>query len=799
MGPATDKTVILIPFKHPLLIRQPLCSSIMFHKYPFQFLRHSCCWFVSHFPFSFIHYLSITKCIKIIHFGSQFAHSKTHTAKVCLLFQIIPNWKMSYKQQCGCRRHDELTEGLEFKTKKLAHRPYPKADVQNLISDNLLSERATYLCDVCAQFSKSEYGDKVKKLKSNHIESTINDIECGNIESSDLVNLATALGKSQYDTFKQEARETSRNYSETIHDFSPSSWLQNRNVVLLAFMNGIVGNEGNDLNKKQSVYIAAAIDCLMAAVVCNCITPLFFIFNLITYFFSGSKTTACILSALSPSGSYYTMKNWFKGQLRNICKLPSNDIITFFDNNQVLSRNWRVRFDAKVKLSVITSVLHIITKNANLLQTHIQLDPYCWLYHTQVQTENVIQRMLQFLKHCSTVFEKYRNHFVIERLNKVYKEQLTDGTDFIDKLVNDITIDIPRGNTNEDPYLFIEHNHPESPPEIKLGEPVLTNPCSYASVKEVLDSLLHTIVNNTDRKWTILGCDGLPYILASRLIDKDESLQHILLEPGLGHYEINMVKALFKLLWEVALSDLANLMGYKSIKAQVHCQNASDHHKSWQILQIFLYATADELILPYIRKCLSENLKPSLNNFYEWLKTVKNSNYLFMQEAIFTYVYSVFLFRAAVRRNNNEVLIAARTKFSSLFYGFNMTSYQEIDYRDLKMRLLAPPEIQNYISDNESFSQSGHESKGEGGDFVLENMNKRIKSLIPKGVPTEDVWLQACRSFETLDKVSNHCMTDRSKAVLLLWIFYVFVLSCVCYVFVRVCLYVLCGHLQGKG
>ena len=41
--------------------------------------------------------------------------------------------------------------------------------------------------------------------------------------------------------------------------------------------------------------------------------------------------------------------------------------------------------------------------------------------------------------------------------------------------------------------------------------------------------------------------------------------------------------------------------------------------------------------------------------------------------------------------------------------------------------------------------------------------------------------------------------TDRSKAILLLWIFYVFVLSCVCYVFVRVCLYVLCGHLLGKG
>ena len=31
-----------------------------------------------------------------------------------------------------------------------------------------------------------------------------------------------------------------------------------------------------------------------------------------------------------------------------------------------------------------------------------------------------------------------------------------------------------------------------------------------------------------------------------------------------------------------------------------------------------------------------------------------------------------------------------------------------------------------------------------------------------------------------------------------MWIFYFFVLSCVCYVFVRVCLYVFCGHLLGS-
>ena len=42
--------------------------------------------------------------------------------------------------------------------------------------------------------------------------------------------------------------------------------------------------------------------------------------------------------------------------------------------------------------------------------------------------------------------------------------------------------------------------------------------------------------------------------------------------------------------------------------------------------------------------------------------------------------------------------------------------------------------------------------------------------------------------------------TDCSKAVLLLWVFYIFFfLSCVCYAVVRVCLFVPCGHLLGKG
>ena len=45
---------------------------------------------------------------------------------------------------------------------------------------------------------------------------------------------------------------------------------------------------------------------------------------------------------------------------------------------------------------------------------------------------------------------------------------------------------------------------------------------------------------------------------------------------------------------------------------------------------------------------------------------------------------------------------------------------------------------------------------------------------------------------------SKTIFTDPSKAVLLLWIFYV-ISVLVCYAFMHVCLLMPCGHLHGKG
>ena len=49
-------------------------------------------------------------------------------------------------------------------------------------------------------------------------------------------------------------------------------------------------------------------------------------------------------------------------------------------------------------------------------------------------------------------------------------------------------------------------------------------------------------------------------------------------------------------------------------------------------------------------------------------------------------------------------MLAGRLKFSPLFYALNQTYYQEIDYRDWKMRSLCPTTLLTFLNSNESFS-----------------------------------------------------------------------------------------------
>ncbi|XP_048241836.1 uncharacterized protein LOC124149778 [Haliotis rufescens] len=85
-------------------------------------------------------------------------------------------------------------------------------------------------------------------------------------------------------------------------------------------------------------------------------------------------------------------------------------------------------------------------------------------------------------------------------------------------------------------------------------------------------------------------------------------------------------------------------------------------------------------------------------------------------------------------------------------------TYQELILRDEMMRLQAPPEIVTYLNTCEVISPSGHHSKVEGGYFVLENINRKVKMLMPPGVPTDNAWLRSCRNLPKLEQMKNNIL-----------------------------------------
>ena len=69
------------------------------------------------------------------------------------------------------------------------------------------------------------------------------------------------------------------------------------------------------------------------------------------------------------------------------------------------------------------------------------------------------------------------------------------------------------------------------------------------------------------------------------------------------------------------------------------------------------------------------------------------------------------------------------------------------------MRVLSAADIQAHLKQNKPFSLSGHKSKGEGGDFVLQNKNKRLRKMIPAGVLAERRWIRVYGCFDSSDEV----------------------------------------------
>ena len=202
--------------------------------------------------------------------------------------------------------------------------------------------------------------------------------------------------------------------------------------------------------------------------------------------------------------------------------------------------------------------------------------------------------------------------------------------------------------------------------KVSVGEPIMVNPNSYANCKVILNEMKPRLISN-DRKWAILGCDGPPYCLASRIIqDNPDSYDWVTLMTGLGHLHMNQLKSFFKVADQIVLEPLGKeVLGFVSDKAYQYFINAKDTHKTYDALRVLLEGTAMEMCMLFVNENRGSEI--SANLFFKWCSMNCNETFSLLYQLIFNFALAVYVQKVGIRANNWEMIDSGRMKFLPFF------------------------------------------------------------------------------------------------------------------------------------
>ena len=307
-------------------------------------------------------------------------------------------------------------------------------------------------------------------------------------------------------------------------------------------------------------------------------------------------------------------------------------------------------------------------------------------------------------------------------------------------------------------------------PKVSVHDPVYVNPCSYEAAATVMRNIGHRAGLKRyggTRDWIIVLCDGVPYGLCRRLIASmhichkcdtsfngmDAAMHHcntehggepetspefdwVLLQPGPGHIEINMVKSITELGWEIFWKELAMILNFTSEIALKCCKKVTDHHKGWTMCRIARLALTRELIVPYIRDNQDNMDGISVSSFLKYVMNAQNPNYTFMADFVLELLDSVFMYRCGQRCGNADAMIAAHSKFAKVWSGRVHPLYRELEMADTLTYIRMPNDVRDSVKRSMSLNLSGRAHSGEGADFRLEEVNKQVYIYIVSHILT---------------------------------------------------------------
>ena len=159
------------------------------------------------------------------------------------------------------------------------------------------------------------------------------------------------------------------------------------------------------------------------------------------------------------------------------------------------------------------------------------------MYHIKIINLYIVYNYIIHI--CSLNQECQQEYFKMKRKCNLCGEKVEKNSETVESRIHT--------SSSGEKYINLGEKKNVNCRPTQIGEPILLNPNSYNNLEQILDNLEVNLEIGSSREWSYIGCDGPPYCLASRLIDKiDRFQQWVVMLPGLGHLNMNQLKAFFK-------------------------------------------------------------------------------------------------------------------------------------------------------------------------------------------------------------------------------------------------------------
>jgi hypothetical protein len=181
----------------------------------------------------------------------------------------------------------------------------------------------------------------------NDIRGTIDQVSKGT-----LLDRTGCIFRTQTENVRKDIATCNQTYRNLpgLLTLQPDNWMQARNDVLSCAINAPSQNSAKMVQK------SVAVDQLYSLVQPSYVSPFMFAANLLVYSIARSKLATNIYAHILPVGGSSSLKMWLNQLTMEVPKVPSGDVLTAIDNDQVLIKKWTVRKDNRAQISMMTSV-----------------------------------------------------------------------------------------------------------------------------------------------------------------------------------------------------------------------------------------------------------------------------------------------------------------------------------------------------------------------------------------------------------------------------------------------------------